>query len=171
MYFSNTKTEAVDDMVVVEPGGVRAIQAKYLVDNLAVDVPDDFTAPESRTGIGRFAKGWLNARQEYPNVALTAELLSNRGRDSQLERIIGADGKFTQPFVDGRIRREPRRFRDALRAACAFPGSDADTQFHEFLTAFRFRLREPAIADLRRLSNRSTGSEVLRSRSQPSSTN
>src|SRR5947207_15490146 len=68
VFLEYEKTEAVDDIVVVESGGVRAIQAKYSVDNLAVYVPDDFTAPESRTYLGRFAKGWLKARQEYPNA-------------------------------------------------------------------------------------------------------
>ena len=151
VFLEYEKTQAADDIVVVQAGAVRAIQAKYSVDNLAVYVPDDFTSPERRTYFGRFAKGWLNAQTAYPNAAVTVELLSNRGRDSQLERIVGADGKFTQLFVDGRMRGAARKFREALLSACGFAGSNANRLFREFLAAFRFQLREPSLADLRQL--------------------
>ena len=143
------KTDAIDDIVIFSVNKIRAIQAKYAVDPLAVYIKNDFTDKDSRTYFWRYAAGWRKARQIHPGMDIDVELVSNRGRDSSLEEIIGADGLFLPEFVEGRKRKEAKKFRDDLQKACAFTGTDASTQFQEFLRSFQFRLSQRALKELR----------------------
>lgn len=149
VFLEYEQAEAFDDIVIFTAKGIRAVQAKYAVDPLAVYVPEDFTSTESRTYFGRYAAGWMNAGEAHQGQELTIELLSNRGRDSTLEGIIGADGQFTTGFIEGRIRKETKAFRDKLQKACGFAGPNADAQFQEFLRAFQFNLAQRSLQDLR----------------------
>src|SRR6266568_4697473 len=142
VFLEYEKVEAIDDIVVLTGQRMRAVQAKYAVDPLAVYVPEDFTAIESRTFFGRYATAWRKACQSHPDLELTIELLSNRGRDSTLEGIIGADGSFTREFIEDRMLKKAKKFRRNLEEVCAFTGSDADQRFREFLNVFHFQLRQ-----------------------------
>ena len=150
VFLEYEKVNAIDDIVVFTKAGARFVQAKYAVDPLAVYLPDDFTQPDSktRTYFGNYATAWRNARAEHPGVELSIELVSNRGRDSTLEHIIGADGRFTQAFIEGRIRKGPRQFREKLAVACAFTGIDADGQFQSFVQSFHFSLGQRSLDEL-----------------------
>lgn len=143
------KTNAIDDIVIFSGNKIRAIQAKYAVDPLAVYVQNDFTDKDSRTYFGRYADGWRKAHQIHPGMDINVELVSNRGRDSSLEEVIGADGLFPPEFIEGRKRKEAKKFRDDLQKACAITGPDASTQFQEFLRSFQFRLSQRALKELR----------------------
>lgn len=143
------KTDAIDDIVIFSGNKIRAIQAKYAVDPLAVYIQNDFTDKDSRTYFGRYAAGWRKARQIHPGMDIDIELVSNRGRDSSLEEIIGAGGLFLPEFVEGRKRKEAKKFRDALQIICAFTGINATTQFQEFLRSFQFQLSQRALKELR----------------------
>lgn len=149
VFLEYEKTEAVDDIVIFTSRSIRAVQAKYAVDPLAVYVPDDFTEVKSRVYFGRYADGWRKARADHPGLELTVELLSNRSRDSMLEGIIGSDGRFAPEFIEGRMRMAAKAFREKLKTACAFAGADAEEQFKEFLSDFRFRLGQRSLYDLR----------------------
>jgi len=143
------KAEAIDDIVVFTEQNIRAVQAKYAVDPLSVYVPDDFTDQKSRTFFGKYAEGWRKAKIEHPGRNITVELLSNKSRDSQLEQIIGADGRFTAEFVSGKQRKELKVFRDKLKTACAFSGAGADGEFEAFLNTFHFHLGQRSREELR----------------------
>ncbi|WP_027716778.1 AAA family ATPase [Desulfuromonas sp. TF] len=143
------KTDAIDDIVIFSGNKIRAIQAKYAVDPLAVYIQNDFTEKDSRTYFGRYAAGWRKARQIHPGMDIDIELVSNRGRDSSLKGIIGAVGVFLPEFVEGRKRKEAKKFRDDLQKACAFTGTDASTQFQEFLRSFQFQLSQRSLKELR----------------------
>lgn len=143
------KVDAIDDIVIFSGNKIRAIQAKYAVDPLAVYVQNDFVDIDSRTYLGRYAEGWRKACQVHPGMHINVELVSNRGRDSSLAEIIGSDGLFFSEFIEGRKRKEAKKFRDNLQNACAFTGSDASTQFQEFLRSFQFRLSQRALKELR----------------------
>jgi len=149
VFLEYEKAQAIDDIVVFVANDMRAVQAKYAIDPLAVYVPDDFTEEESRTYFGAYASGWRKARATHATHHLTIELLSNRGRDTSLEGIIGADGKFTAEFIEDRVRKGAKKFRAKLQKVCAFTGPDPDAQFREFLTAFHFRLRQKTREELR----------------------
>lgn len=149
MFLEYEKTEAIDDIVVFTGQRVRAVQAKYAVDPLAVYVPDDFTDKSSPTYFGKYADGWRQARVDHPGFQLSVELLSNRSRDSELDRVIGADGIFTADFIAGKQRKEAKQFRDKLVKVCGFVGAGADEQFQTFLKAFHFQLGQRSLADLR----------------------
>ena len=149
VYLEYEKAEAIDDIVVFTGQHIRAVQAKYAVDPLSVYVPDDFTDEKSRTFFGKYAEGWRKAKIEHIGCEITVELLSNRSRDSQLEQIIGADGRFTAEFVSGKQRKEPKVFRNKLKTACAFSGDSADDEFEEFLNSFYFKLGQRSREDLR----------------------
>lgn len=141
--------EAVDDIVIFTSGNIRGVQAKYAVDSLAVYVPDDFTNEMSRTYIGRYMVGWQKARATHPDCDVTVELLSNRGRDSTLEGIIGPDGRFAPAFIEGRKLGAAKEFRNKLKTACGLAKVDGEEQFKEFLNAFRFQLGQRSLHDLR----------------------
>ncbi len=149
VYLEYEKTEAIDDIVVFTGQHIRAVQAKYAVDPLSVYVADDFTDEKSRTFFGKYAEGWRKAKTDHPGCNVTVELLSNRSRDSELEQIIGADGRFTAEFIAGKQRKEPKVFRDKLITACAFEGADADNEFEVFLESFHFQLGQRSRNELR----------------------
>ncbi|MFZ4765573.1 MAG: hypothetical protein ACOYMN_11520 [Roseimicrobium sp.] len=149
VYLEYEKAEAIDDIVVFTGHHIRAVQAKYAIDPLSVYVPDDFTDEKSRTFFGKYAEGWRKAQIEHPGCEITVELLSNRSRDSQLEQIIGADGRFTAEFVSGKQRNEPKVFRDKLKTACAFSGDGADGELVAFLNSFHFQLGQRSREELR----------------------
>lgn len=136
VFLEYEKTEAIDDIVIFKGKSIKAVQAKYAIDPLAVYVPDDFTDKDSPTYFGKYAKGWKQAKIDHAGFEVSVELLSNRGRDSELERVIGADGNFTSDFIGGTLRKEPKAFRDRLSKVCDFTGPDADVQFQAFLRAF-----------------------------------
>ena len=144
------KATAIDDIVIFSSNRMRAVQAKYAIDPLAVYSPADFTSPESRTYFGRYAAGWKKARENHPAYEFTAELLSNRGRDSTLEGIIDADGRFVDKFVQGEMRKEAKTFRDTLKKVCALDDDDKhEENFRAFLNAFQFRLGQRPLNELR----------------------
>lgn len=148
VFLEYENAKAVDDIMTSSEGRIRALQVKYAIDPLAVYRPEDFTNPSSRTYFGRFANGWRQMRALHPNAELNIELVSNRGRDSTLEPVIASDGCFTEAFIDGRLRGDPRRFRESLQAASGFSGADGASRFQDFLRAFRFVLRERPLAEL-----------------------
>lgn len=149
VFLEYEKTEAIDDIVIFRGKCIRAVQAKYAIDPLSVYVPDDFTDENSPTYFGKYARGWKQANLDHPGFTVSVELLSNRGRDSQLKRIIGADGNFTSDFIDGSLRKEPKTFRDKLAEICAFTEPDAPKQFQAFLRAIHFQLSQRPLDDLR----------------------
>ncbi len=149
VYLEYEKTEAIDDIVIFSGNRIRAVQAKYAIDPLAVYVPEDFVDENSATYFGKYAKGWRQAKVDHLGFEITVELLSNRSRDSELEKVIGADGKFTPGFIAGTLRKKPKEFRDKLEKACAFVGPDADKHFQDFLQVFQFRLGQRRLDDLR----------------------
>jgi hypothetical protein len=53
VFLEYEKAEAIDDIVIFTGKSIRAIQAKYAVDPLAVYVSDSFTQKDSRTYFGR----------------------------------------------------------------------------------------------------------------------
>ena len=149
VFLEYEKTEAIDDIVIFKGKSIRAVQAKYAINPLAVYVPDDFTDDDSPTYFGKYAKGWKQANIDHAGFEVSVELLSNRGRDSELKRVIGADGNFTRDFIDGTLRKEPKAFRDKLAKVCDFTGPDADKQFQAFLRAFHFQLSQRPLDELR----------------------
>ena len=149
VYLEYEKTEAIDDIVIFSGKRIRAVQAKYAIDPLAVYVPDDFTDENSPAYFGKYAEGWRQAQVAHPGFDISVELLSNRSRDSALARVIGPEGNFTPGFIDGSLRKEAKTFRDKLKKACGFAGADADKHFQEFLRAFQFSLGQRRLDDLR----------------------
>jgi hypothetical protein len=102
---------SIDDIVVVLRDGIQAIQAKYAVDPWAVYKSSDFLQKDSRVFFGRLADGWRKLREARPTSRLQVVLLSNRGRDSSLEGIVGSDGRFVQNFIDDKARKAAKAFR------------------------------------------------------------
>jgi|SRR6266487_2012390 len=66
IFLEYEKTEAIDDIVIFRGKRIRAVQAKYAIDPLAVYVPDDFTDENSPTYFGKYAKGWKKANVDHP---------------------------------------------------------------------------------------------------------
>lgn len=147
-YLEYEKVEAIDDVVILTGDRLVGVQVKYSIDPLAVYITDDFTDPNRRTFFGRYAKGWLKAKQEHPDRKISVELISNRGRDSSLEKIIGSDGRFATEFIAGKIR-SAKIFRQKLQQAFQFEGKDAEKDFEEFLTAVQFCLGQRPLNELR----------------------
>lgn len=149
VYLEYERTEAIDDIVIFDGQCIHAVQAKYAIDPLAVYTPDDFTDGNSRTYFGKYAKGWMQAKADHATFEVSVELLSNRSRDSELDRVIGSDGNFTGSFIEGTLRKEGRAFRDSLEKVCEFTGLGAKKQFKAFLKAFHFQLGQRSLDDLR----------------------
>lgn len=148
-YLEYEKVQSIDDIVVFSGKTIRGIQIKYAINNLDVYVLEDFTDEKSPVYFGKYAKGWKRANVDHPEFEVLVELFSNRSRDSKLERIINADGKFTSEFIDGKLRKAPKGFRDQLKIACGFEEPDADKTFQEFLKAFSFQLGQRRLDDLK----------------------
>jgi Cdc6-like AAA superfamily ATPase len=142
------KNKAIDDIVTFSGDGMHAVQAKYAVDPLAVYVPEDFTDTSSRVCFSRLAEGWRAAKKDHPGTVINIELLSNRGRDSKLENIIEADGCFAGDFIESKVRKESKSFRDALEKVCGFAGANGGGEFQEFLRAVTFRLNQRPLSEL-----------------------
>ena len=144
MLLEYEKSGNLDDIVMFKGTEMIAYQVKYAVNQLDVYEPSDLIAPNSPVSLKKFADSWKALRVKFPRHSLTACLLSNRALDAALVDLVTPEGAFRPEVIEDRRRENAKRLRSSLASAS---GLDADS-FCEFLTEFKFCVRQPTLLEL-----------------------
>ena len=145
MFLEYEKAGNLDDIVLVQGTNIRAYQVKYAVNPLDVYRQDDFTDPESTVYFRKFADSWNALRGSYPDHELTVCLRSNRGLDAALVDLVTHGGAFKSKVIEDSRRGDAKKLRSDLASAS---GLDNGT-FRQFLTDFKFCVRQPTLLELK----------------------
>ena len=144
LFIEYEKAGNLDDIVVQRPQRIDAYQVKYAVDPRATYSDGDFLDKTTNVFFGRFAASWKQMAASHPGVPITVHLRTNRHLDSDLAKVVDANGHFDDKFQQGRYRKEKASYRQALKDAASLTAPE----FLQFLASFHFDVGHLSWKDL-----------------------
>jgi len=144
MFLEYEKSGNLDDIVLFLGTEIVAYQVKYAVNPLDVYESSDLIDPDSPVSLEKFSNSWKAMRARFPGHRLTACLCSNHALDAALVDLVTPDGQFKPEVIEDRRSGKAKVLREDLASAS---GLDIDS-FSEFLTDFKFRVRQPTLTEL-----------------------
>ncbi|MCP4405644.1 MAG: AAA family ATPase [bacterium] len=143
------KAKSFDDILIVFSDRIEAYQVKHATDPNDVYILADFIDPadprNKRVYFEKFSKSWKAIQQLFPTKQKTLYLHTNHALDAELFEVAKADGAFNGPFIRGTHRKDnSKKIRTLLKDVTHLKASE----FKEFLSCFRFQIKEPALPEL-----------------------
>ena len=149
LFIEYRKAKSFDDILLVFPDRIEAYQVKHATDPNDLYTLADFSDPadprNKRVYFEKFSKSWTAIQQQFPTRQKKLYLHTNHALDAELFEVIEADGSFNGPFIRGTHRKDTsKKIRKLLKDVTHLK----PFEFKEFLSCFRFQIKEPALPEL-----------------------
>ncbi|MDD9893592.1 MAG: dsDNA nuclease domain-containing protein, partial [Gammaproteobacteria bacterium] len=114
LFIEYEKAGSLDDVCIISPSKVTALQVKHSVNDNDVYTIEDFTDEDSPVYLKKFADSWSKIAADFPDKEIELRLRSNRSINADIASMLDSTGCFDSKFRENRYYKANRELRTAL---------------------------------------------------------